>query len=450
MDKGARTIVIIVIAGVFFGLAIVEFVNLRNGGQSPISQAVRGMLDAPEPVPESATTTAAQKPETASRDRRAASSTSVSSASTSAARPPAAADTPAAASAPVVVVPRPQPPVSNAAPVFSVQQRRSDTFVPGNLRGWIGYGVTFDQPLLVRAGGEVRAGDQVSGPNGMKDPPIGPPAGRSAADTRVKVLPAAPYLALIGRVCSNEECSAPFAIGAHAVLCPTSLGITGDLQLWTNNYVQVDGYQTLASYTIAAGGYRFQAEPAPMRACEPGAGASGAGQPAPRDAGTPLPDEEPLKDPGFSISSRQNSWKPFFLPMDRAFVIRATGQMQPLERVRATGPGGIEVPRGTKWSYPGAKSVVVDTEHVLLEPSLPYQALIGRLCGPKECGDAFLVGAERTICPSQKYGERLELWINHIVPRTTDRLHLPFANLSFQSRRGEYRFEIVSAPPCGG
>jgi hypothetical protein len=451
MDKGARTIVIIVIAGIFFGLAIVEFVSMRNGGQSPISQAVRGMLDAPEPVTESATTPAAQKPEPASRDRRAASSPSTTSPSTSTARLPPAAGTAAAAStpAPVVVVPRPQPPVSNAAPVFSVQQRRSDTFVPGNLRGWIGYGVTFDQPLLVRAGGEVRAGDQISGPNGMKDLPIGPSAGRPAADTRVKVLPAAPYLALIGRVCSNEECSAPFAIGAHAVLCPTSLGITGDLQLWTNNYVQVDGYQTLASYTMAAGGYRFQAEPAPASACESGASVSGAGQSAPRDAGTPLPDEAPLKDPGFSISSRQNSWKPFFLPMDRAFVIRATGQMQPIERVRATGPGGIEVPRGTKWSYPGARSVVVDTDHVLLEPSLPYQALIGRLCGPKECGDAFLVGAERTICPSPKYSERLELWINHIVPRTADR-HLPFANLSFQSRRGEYRFEIASAPPCGG
>ena len=448
MDKGAKTIFMIVIAGIVFGLAIVEFVSMRNGSQSPISQAVRGMLDAPEPVPDSATIGAPEKPEPASRDRRAGSS-SPSSSSTSTVRPPAGTTTPAPGPtpAPVVVVPRPQPPISNAAPVFSVQQRRSDTFVPGNLRGWIGYGVTFDQPLLVRAGGEVRAGDQISGPNGLKDASAIPHAGGAVADTRVRVLPAAPYLALIGRVCSNEECSAPFAIGAHAVLCPSSLGITGDLQLWTNNYVQVDGYQTLASYTIAVGGYRFQAEPAPASACEAGAGA---GPTSPKDAGTPLPDEEPLKDPGFSISSRQNSWKPFFLPMDRAFVIRATGQMQPLERVRATGPGGIDVPRGTPWTYPGTKTVVVDTEHVLLDASLPYQALIGRLCGPKECGDAFLVGTERTICPSPKYNERIELWINHIVPRSSDRLHLPFANLTFQSRRGEYRFEIASAPPCGG
>jgi hypothetical protein len=320
-------------------------------------------------------------------------------------------------------------------------------FVPGNLRGWIGYGVTFDQPLLVRAGGEVRAGNQIAGPNGLHDAPPAGPAGRAVPDTRVKVLPAAPFLALIGRVCSNEECSAPFAIGAHAVLCPSALGVTGDLQLWTNNYVQVDGYQTLASYTAAAGGYRFQAEPAALSACD--AGAAAATTPT-RDAGTPLPDDEPLKDPAFSISSRQNSWKPFFLPMDRAFVIRATGQMQPMERVRATGPGGIDVPPGARWSYPGARTVAIDADHVLLEPMLPYQALIGRLCGPKECGEAFLVGTERTICPSAKFNERLELWINHIVPRTSERLRLPFASLTFQSRRGEYRFEIASAPPCGG
>jgi hypothetical protein len=335
----------------------------------------------------------------------------------------------------------PPPPLSNAAPapVFSVQQRRSDTFVPGNLRGWIGYGVTFDEPLLVRAGGELRAGDQVSGPNGVR------PAddrGRAIADTGVRVVPGAPYLALIGRVCSIEECSAPFVIGAHAVLCPSSLGISGDLQLWTNNYVQIDGYQTLASYTAAAGGYRFQAESAPESACE----ANSPGDAA-RDA-TALPDDTPLKDPGFTVSSRQNSWKPFFLSLDRPFVIRASGQVQPLERVRATGPNGIDVPKGSRWTYPGAKTVVIDSEHVLLEPSLPYQSLIGRLCGPKECGAPFLVGAEKTVCPSARYNERLELWINHIVPKTSGR-NLPFADLTFQSRRGEYRFEIASAPPCG-
>ena len=189
MDKGAKTIVIVVIAGVFFGLAIVEFVSMRNGGQSPISQAVRGMLDAPEPVPDAATTAAAEKTDPASKDRRPASSSS-SSSSTSTVRPPAgtAMPAPAPTPAPVVVVPRPQPPISNAAPVFSVHQRRSDTFVPGNLRGWIGYGVTFDQPLLVRAGGEVRAGDQVSGPNGLKEASGIPHAGGAVPDTRVRVL----------------------------------------------------------------------------------------------------------------------------------------------------------------------------------------------------------------------------------------------------------------------
>jgi hypothetical protein len=448
MDKRGRNVLIIVILAAFIGIAVIEFVSMKNGTQSPIRSAVRGMLDAPEHPPEPPPGEPAQKP--AQKDGRQSPSRSSPPAGSSSSVPIPRLDLPAlelkSLPAPVVIWPKPQPPVSNVAPVFAVQQRRSDTFVPGNLRGWIGYGITFDQPLLVRAGGELRAGDEIAGPNGLKDVTAPRAGGRTLLDTRVRVLPAAPYLALIGRVCSTEECSAPFVIGAHAVLCPSALGISGDLQLWTNNYVQVNGYQTLESYAIAAGGYRFQAEPAPPTACDNGVGAPAAA----RDPGTPLPDEQPLKDPGFSVSSRQNSWKPFFLPMDRAFVIRASGQMQPLERVRATGPNGIEVPANVpRWTYPGAKNVIVDADHVLLETGLPYQALIGRLCGPKECGDPFLIGAERTICPSTRYNERIELWINHIVPRTSER-QLPFASLTFQSRRGEYRFEIASAPPCGG
>lgn len=445
MDTRARTVVVVVMAAAFLGLVIVEYVGLRNGGTTPITSAVKGMLDAPEQAPESTPAAAAQngaakKPDAAATNHKTSPSRSSSGtpALPRAVTEPGPIPIPTPSAPPLVVVPKPPPPTAQAAPVFAMQQRRSDTFVPGNLRGWIGYGVTFDKPLLVRAGGEVRAGDQVSGPNGLREANV---------VGHVRVLPSAPYLALIGRVCSAEECSAPFLIGAHAVLCPSSLGITGDLQLWTNNYVQVGGYQTLESYTTVVGGYRFQAEPAAPSACDGGGGVTAS---VPRDGGTPLPDDQPLKDPGFTISSRQNSWKPFFVPMDRAFVIRASGQMQPLERVRATGPNGIIVPDVDRWTYPGAKAVVIDADHVLLEASLPYQALIGRLCGPKECGPPFLVGTERTICPSARYNERLELWINHIVPRTSDRRNLPFANLTFQSRRGEYRFEIASAPPCGG
>jgi hypothetical protein len=448
MDKRGRTILIIVILATFIGIAVVEFVSMKNGNDSPIRSAVRGMLDAPEHTPETLPTDPTEKREPTPKDRRPASPpASPPAGSSSALRPPPDLRSLPVSQAPAIIVPKRQPPLSMVAPVFAVQQRRSDTFVPGNLRGWIGYDVMFDTPLLVRAGGELRAGDQISGPNGLGNVGVDPrAAGRTVPDTRVRVVPGAPYLALIGRVCSTQECSAPFVIGAHAVLCPSALGVTGDLQLWTNNFVQIDGYQTLASYTATAGGYRFQAEPAPPSACENGAAAA----PAARDSGTPMPDQQPLKDPGFTVSSRQNSWKPFFLPMDRAFVIRATGQMQPLERVRATGPNGIEVPSNTpRWTYPGTKTVVIDADHVLLDKSLPYQALIGRLCGPKECGEPFLIGAEKTICPSTRFNERIELWINHIVPRTSDR-HLPFANLTFQSRRGEYRFEIASAPPCGG
>ena len=168
MNPSGRTILVIIIVAVFVGLAVVEFVSMKNGNQSPIRQAVRGMLDAPEPAPEPAPETPpdpAQKREPAPKDKRPAAGSS----SSSFPRLPvdATASVPGKPSVPVIVVPRPQPPLSNVAPVFAVQQRRSDTFVPGNLRGWIGYGVTFDQPLLVRAGGELRAGDQISGPDGL-------------------------------------------------------------------------------------------------------------------------------------------------------------------------------------------------------------------------------------------------------------------------------------------
>ena len=176
MDKRGRTILIIVMLAAFVGVVVIEFVSMKNGNQSPIRSAVKGMLDAPEPAPDTPPADATPKREPAPKDRRQPPPPSVSTspsmspapAGTLLPLPPPAAQLPA----PVVVVPKPQPPpLSNVAPapVFAVQQRRSDTFVPGNLRGWIGYGVTFDHPLLVRAGGELRAADQVSGPNGLKD-----------------------------------------------------------------------------------------------------------------------------------------------------------------------------------------------------------------------------------------------------------------------------------------
>jgi hypothetical protein len=327
---------------------------------------------------------------------------------------------------------------------FGVQQRRSDSYVPGNLHGWISYDISFDKPMVLRAGGELRAGSDAAGPGGMTASEYERNLAVRRAEFQfrgnARVMDTAPYLALIGRICSPEVCSSPFLVGSGTLLCPSPTSVKGELQLWTNNYVLVEGFQTLLPYSRVSGGYRFQTEPAPAGVC--GAEANGRAAPARADV-TALDAGQPLKDSAFIVSSRQTSWKPFFLPLDRPLVIRASGYMQPREAVIGTDPNGIAVPEGRPWSYPGARSVVVDSAHTLFDPRLPYQALIGRLCSATTCSDAFLVGTERTICPTA-LDERLELWVNHVVQPTGKR-QFNIDVLAFQSRRGEYRFEVSKA-----
>jgi hypothetical protein len=122
--------------------------------------------------------------------------------------------------------------------------------------------------------------------------------------------------------------------------------------------------------------------------------------------------------------------------------------MQPRGGVEPTGPRGIVVPAVAQWSYPGARDVTVDSTHRLFDPSLPYQSLIGRLCAADSCGEPFLVGTERIVCPDARFANRLELWINHIIrpagllgsqtPLTLDAFDL-------QTRRGQYQFEVSRA-----
>ncbi|HYN06926.1 MAG TPA: hypothetical protein VES67_06015 [Vicinamibacterales bacterium] len=349
---------------------------------------------------------------------------------------------------PVVV---PHADSTGASKLFGVQQRRSDTYVPGNLHGWIGYDISFDKPLLVRAGGELRAGSDAAGPSGLKASEYEKAlAGRRAEFQfrgNSRVINTAPFLALIGRICSREICSTPFLVGSGTVLCPSPISVKGELQLWTNNYVRLEGFQTLLPYSRVSGGYRFQAEVAPAGAC--GTDAATPESSAPRADVAAIDAGQVLKESSFIVSSRQTSWKPFFLPLDRALVIRASGYMQPREAVLGTDPNGIAVPDGKPWSYPGAGSVAVDAAHTLFDPRLPYQALIGRLCSATACSDAFLVGSERTICPTS-LDERLELWVNHIVqPSGTRQFNIDV--LAFQTRRGEYRFEVAKAAAgsCG-
>ena len=333
--------------------------------------------------------------------------------------------------------------------LFAVQQRRSDTYVPGNLHGWIGYEISFDKPSCCAPAASFVPEFDAAGPGGLatSDYEKGLAVRRAEFQFRgnSRVMNTAPYLALIGRICSNEVCSLPFLVGSGTVLCPSPISVKGELQLWTNNYVRLEGFQTLMPYSRVSGGYRFQTEAAPAGVC--GAETNSAGTTASRSDVAALDAGQTLKESGFIVSSRQTSWKPFFLPLDRALVIRATGYMQPREAVLGTDPNGIAVPDGRPWTYPGANSVAVDSAHSLFDPRLPYQALIGRLCSATTCSDAFLVGTERTICPTS-LDERLELWVNHIVQPTGTR-QFNIDVLAFQARRGEYPFRSVEGRSGG-
>ena len=340
-------------------------------------------------------------------------------------------------------------PVPAASPAVT----RGSYYLPGRTATWTSFDVTFSAPLAIRAGGRVEAAADVSGPAGVKtsDFERGLNPGRGASQ---RVLPSAAYLALIGRICSNSTCTEPFVVGANAVLCPSDLKITGTLQLWTNNYVLVGGVRTSLNYSSASGGYSFYVEPAPDRLCANGA-ALPAGPGSSIDARA-LEAGQTLRNPEFVISSSQSSWKPFFVPLSSPLLLRASGSMRPRGSVEATGPRGILVPsNAASWSYPGTRDLVVDATHRLYDPSLPYQGLIGRLCGTDACDSPFLVGTEHVICPTPPFTDRIELWTNHIIgpagllgtqtPLTLDALEL-------QQRSGSYRFEISRSPAgaCAG
>jgi len=344
-----------------------------------------------------------------------------------------------------VTVPEPDPGPTTVT--FALPARRTDRYVPGNGHGWSEYGISVTRPLLVRAGGVLRVGSDTAGPSGLARSQF--QAGlESRGLAGARVVPAAPFLALIGRLCSDQLCSAPFVVGTQSVICPNRIGLEGQLQLWTNNYVQVDGFQTLLTYSRATGGYSFYAEPADGTAC-------GDPPPAAVTSNLTVAPNTVLRDPGFVISSSQTAWRPFFLPLDQPLVMRASGQMRPRVGATPTGPEGIVVPAGVEeWSYPGARQVRVDRTSILTAPGLPFQALIGRLCGSSGCGAVFAVGASRTLCPTSGYDGHLELWVNYTERPSglaSGSQNQIFDALSRQLRQGQYEFEIAPAPAgaCG-
>jgi hypothetical protein len=326
--------------------------------------------------------------------------------------------------------------------LFAMPRRRVDRYVPGNVHGWSEYPITIDEPTLVRAGGEVQIWYDVAGPAGLS-PSYFERDLNARGVTAQRVLRSAPFLALIGRLCANQICSAPFLVGSQTVLCPSRIGLAGQLQLWTNNYVQIDGFQTLLTYSRAFGGYTFHVEPAAPGSC-------GEAPPPARTSTATLAGGGMLRDPAFVVSSGQTAWRPFFLPLDEPLVIHASGQVRPRAGAPPTGPEGIPVPDDVEeWTYPGARQVRVDETSVLVAPGLPFQALIARRCGGTRCGEVFVVGRERTLCPTPGLNERLELWINYterVTGLASGSQNQIFDALSRQLRQGDYRFEIAPAP----
>ncbi|HET9269387.1 MAG TPA: hypothetical protein VFO31_14535 [Vicinamibacterales bacterium] len=359
---------------------------------------------------------------------------------------------PAASAAEVVSLlasaPAPGPPMVPSP----VAPRRALFYLPGHQAEWVVADLALDGPRVIRSAGRISLSGDVSSPNGVRNSNYERSvARRSGTASHQPQVPSAPYLALIGRVCSVRNCSKPFFVGTKALVCPSDT-VPGPvaLQLWTNNYVVVDGAPTTRRFLDAVGGFSVYAEAAPPDACA----ARSASRTAAHEL-TPMVAEEVLRGPALRVSSNQTWWKPFFVPLGQPLLIRASGKVHPRASAAATGPEGIGVPDVPQWLYPGTSDVVVDSGRKLYDRAFPYQALIGRLCGTDECGPAFLVGAERAVCARAPYDEHLELWINHIVgadgrpkgatPLTTDTFEL------LQGRRGEYRLEFSRAPAgaCG-
>jgi hypothetical protein len=439
----------VVAAATILSVAGVYFVMNRNGQLPPVSagvQAIKDLVAIPEPekVPSDDTKAGTEEASRKATSSRAPATPPKPSVATEPAPPgPPAGDMPARAPEPP---PEPPPVSANAAP--RAAPARTSLFLPGNFSGWTAYDITVDAPILIRAAGHVSIGGDIAGPNGLRNSTYEQQLRRPNAASDDRVVPSAPYLALVGRICSGLTCSDPFLVGASSVLCPSELNMRGQLQLWTNNYVRVNGSQTVMRYSQALGGYSFYAEAAPEGACGGTPGAASYDERA-------LTEGQVLRNPEFRVSSRQTSWKPFFLPLGTPLRIEATGDMQPRGGAPATGPGGIDVPTATTWVYPGTRTVVVDGEHRLFDPTLPYQALIGRLCSAASCGAPFLVGRDRIVCATLPFNDHLELWINHIIsPRGLLGNATPLTMDAFelQVRRGEYRFEVTRAPPgsCGG
>lgn len=429
-------------------VAIVDYVANPSG--SPVRSAVRTVIDGTtkqydrltgQPTAAPAGTAATAKPEpppAPARRRPAGPAPSVEPPP-----PPVVDAAPAALGTPAAASPAEVP----ATALSGLRQ----FYLPGRVASWTRYDIAVTGPVAIRAAGRISVGESTSSPAGVAG--RGLDSSRQPSSANDRALPGAPFLALIGRVCSGESCSEPFLVGSDYVVCPSDVKITGHLQLWTNNNIRVGGVQTSQAFSSVVGGYSFSTEAAPVARCGTEARRTPAASTS-SDART-LASGRTLESQQYVVPSSQSSWKPFFLPLNLPIVIRASGTMRPRNGATPTGPEGIAVPNVAQWSYPGARDLVVDQEHRLYDPAMPYQALIGRVCEDSGCAPAFVVGRERLLCPSGPGNGWLELWINHIISPAGllgSRTTLSLDAFDLQTRVGEYRFSASPAPggACAG
>jgi hypothetical protein len=349
----------------------------------------------------------------------------------------AAGGPPRSLPAPGVLPPMPAETGRRGAPPGRPSSARVSLYLPGQVAYWNPYEIQVTAPLLLQAGGQIRAASRATGPNGID-------LTSRDGSTDGLVAPAMPYLALLGRVCSRVQCTDPFVVGTRSIVCPAIVGGTGTLQLWTNNLARGGSREGFPGFSGTTGGFSIYAEPAPATSCS----AAGSAQAFSGQNAAALDAGETLDWPEFTVTSGQNAWKPFFLPLDRPLRIRASGQMRPQQNLDPTGPDGIRV-TAALWSYPGSGDITIDADHPLFAPGLPFQALIGRVCGRGSCSAPFLVGREHVVCADEAHRDRLELWLNQIVERQGllgQDIPMSLSALQRQQRVGSYRFTVASAP----
>jgi hypothetical protein len=108
--------------------------------------------------------------------------------------------------------------------------------------------------------------------------------------------------------------------------------------------------------------------------------------------------------PDLTVLGRQDDWKSFNIPVYEPIRIQAKGMIQSsIIDPEKYGPDGT-YERGLPPVHQNGKFMVV--------PSLPFGALIGRVCNNGICGRPFFLGSDGIVCPEVHGSGDLELWTN--------------------------------------